>query len=224
MNYLSLDVATLLDIVVEIQPLGSNMWSLVEKTYNQWAVNVGRPERDAESLKLKFDKLANTKKSTGDPSCPADVRRAKRVGRDLLASAQAGVLGGEHSGNDEGVCNDEDGDRRNGGCDRTESRGDENSTEVSNLETPGRLAVSGARKRKRNYGAGGLSVAGNMEDDPLLKCVRTVAQNMCDMTDAFLKQDTEDLLKMVKEEVEKAAKDTKESIQELKSFIQKMLE
>ena len=49
--------------------------------------------RDLDSLKCKFDKLANMKKPTGDPSCPEDVRRAKHIARDIFNRANAGKVG-----------------------------------------------------------------------------------------------------------------------------------
>ena len=43
--------------------------------YNSSATERGKIIRDIDSLKGKFDKLANTEKPTGDPSCPEDVRK-----------------------------------------------------------------------------------------------------------------------------------------------------
>lgn len=40
--------------------------------------------RDIESPRPKFDRLANVKKPTGDPSYFSDVRRAKHIARCIL--------------------------------------------------------------------------------------------------------------------------------------------
>ena len=50
-------------------------------------------ERDQDSLKNKFDKLANIKKKTGDPTCPEPVRRAKRIARAIQNKCAAMTLG-----------------------------------------------------------------------------------------------------------------------------------
>lgn len=57
--------------------------------YNESASMRGRMSRDIDSLKGKFEKLANTKQRTGDPSCPLDVRRAKHIAREMLSRVNA---------------------------------------------------------------------------------------------------------------------------------------
>lgn len=54
-----------------------------------------RPVRDVESVREKFDRLTKTKKSTGDPSCPASVRRAKHISKDILSKVNAVSVGDE---------------------------------------------------------------------------------------------------------------------------------
>lgn len=41
--------------------------------------------RESVSLKAKFDKLANVKKPTENPSCSANVLSAKNIARNILA-------------------------------------------------------------------------------------------------------------------------------------------
>ena len=41
------------------------------------------PDRNADALKSKFKTLKNTRKPTGDLTCPADVRRTKHLQRDI---------------------------------------------------------------------------------------------------------------------------------------------
>lgn len=53
------------------------------------------------TLKGKFEKLANTKKPTGDPSCLNDVRRAKSIARDMLNRANAGTVGSSSEEDDD---------------------------------------------------------------------------------------------------------------------------
>jgi len=187
------------------------------------------------SLKLKFDKLAAKKKSTGDPDCPPDVRRAKNIARDILATAQAAVLGDYDDDDDDaedapeqtseanhagGGAGDEDGGGSDGGTNG--EGGGEASTGLS-------PAVAGGRGRKRAHGAAGITLT--RKEDPLVESVRTVAQKMCDLTDAYVRSDAEDMQKVVKEEVDKVrkevdkvAKETKASIESLKTFIKEILQ
>lgn len=59
----------MLDIVEEQEPI-ENEWSLVVFMYNQYTEAQKRSKRDGDSVKGKFYSLYNTKKPTGNPSCP----------------------------------------------------------------------------------------------------------------------------------------------------------
>ena len=83
----------MLTIVEDIEPLGANNWSEVASQFCAWAQANSRPARDFDSLCNKFDKLANAKKKTGDPSCPPSIRRAKQIARAIQAKCAACTLG-----------------------------------------------------------------------------------------------------------------------------------
>lgn len=83
LNYSKDDITALLDCVTEVEPLGANQWAIVATKFSAWAQANSRPLCDHDSLKNKFDKLANAKKKTGDPSCPSPVRKAKHISRDI---------------------------------------------------------------------------------------------------------------------------------------------
>lgn len=57
---------------------------IYQKKFNIYASENGRSFRVMDYLRTKFDNLAKTKKPTGDPSCPPNVRRAKHIARDIL--------------------------------------------------------------------------------------------------------------------------------------------
>lgn len=92
----------LLETVEDIEPLGANMWAPSYNLYKFWAISTGYPERYIDSIKQKFDRLANTNKSTVDPNCPAMVRRAKAIAKPILCRAQAQILGTNNSDDDSG--------------------------------------------------------------------------------------------------------------------------
>ena len=50
--------------------------------------NKVKTERTTESYKVKFMKLVNDKKPTGDPKCPEYVKRAKRLMAEKHARRQ----------------------------------------------------------------------------------------------------------------------------------------
>lgn len=56
-------------------PLENNQWQMVAAEYNIYASKNGRSQCGADALEIKFDKLADTKKPTGDPLFPPAVRR-----------------------------------------------------------------------------------------------------------------------------------------------------
>lgn len=80
-NYSKEDISVLMDHLDEVEPFGSSQWAIVAYKFREWAATNSRPQRDQESLRNKFDKLANAKKKTGEPSCPCLVRRAKHIDR-----------------------------------------------------------------------------------------------------------------------------------------------
>ncbi|CAK4079120.1 unnamed protein product [Aphanomyces euteiches] len=76
----------MLDQVEVIRPLGRNEWLKVERAFNSSSF----AERDADALKRKFVALKDHSKPTGDPDCPPDVARAKRICHAI--DMQASVL------------------------------------------------------------------------------------------------------------------------------------
>jgi hypothetical protein len=68
------------------------MWERVADRYNQ---KTGRfaPFRDVDSLKNKFRGLKNTKKPTGDPTCPEYVKRAKKLQKEIEESVNVFKMG-----------------------------------------------------------------------------------------------------------------------------------
>ena len=69
----------LLDTVELLVPVGNHHWAGVAELYNEWTDDEGKVNRDQDSLKSKYDKLVHVQKSTGDPTCPPDARRAKLI-------------------------------------------------------------------------------------------------------------------------------------------------
>jgi len=69
--------------------LGRNHWESVTEKYNA----ATKETRDIDSLRAKWNKLVNTPKPTGDPSCPKNVKDAKRIYQMIQATAGTQSLG-----------------------------------------------------------------------------------------------------------------------------------
>jgi hypothetical protein len=68
------------------------MWDRVEHAYNSKEERGKRhmgsmPVRDVDAIRSKWKALKNNKKPTGDPDCPKEVRRAKRIAWEIETGA-----------------------------------------------------------------------------------------------------------------------------------------
>lgn len=74
-------ITGLLDIIERLLPSGSYQWDQVANEYNKGLRN--EDTRDADALKNKFNRLRSARKPTGDPTCPPDIQRAKRIQQSI---------------------------------------------------------------------------------------------------------------------------------------------
>lgn len=78
-NFSSEEIMALLDVIELVKPAGENRWNLVAEEFATISIRSKWPPRDEESIKSKFKNLKNVRKPTGDPNCPVEVKRAKRI-------------------------------------------------------------------------------------------------------------------------------------------------
>ena len=90
-NYRAHGVRFMLDLIEKVLPMGADEWERISVEYNQWAETSNSCERLNDALKKKFDRLNSSKKPTGDPTCPPDVKRAKRIQRRIMEKAEVEV-------------------------------------------------------------------------------------------------------------------------------------
>lgn len=112
----------LLDIALEVLPLGTKECSTVAQQYNKGTEHSGSQPRDVDAVKKKFEKMAAVKKPSGDPICHPHVCQAKQAAGDMLARANAGNMG-----------SDDDSDVHEGGADVIDVLGDNIEEPVSSL-------------------------------------------------------------------------------------------
>lgn len=92
-NWHDFDVGVLLDAVQEVLPLGGNGWEKVQQIFSRnQAITTAR---DADACKRKFIALKNHRKPTGDPDCPPNVVRAKRLQREIDSHASVQKIGSD---------------------------------------------------------------------------------------------------------------------------------
>jgi len=81
-NYSDAEIEKLLDLAEEMLPCGGDEWNQVALEFNRTFKATGS-NREGEDLRLKFKKLKNHKKPTGDPDCPPHVKRSKQIQRQI---------------------------------------------------------------------------------------------------------------------------------------------
>ena len=186
-NYTPAEVEELLNAAAAVEIIGANMWATVGQRYNSWALANELPTRKHESLKMKFDKLLNTNKSTGDPLCPTAVRRSKGIGKDILGKAQAAVLGNSLSDDDDDY------------------------TSIINEQQN----YVGIRQNSRSPGAAGIPrrTTRNTTEEAILDCVLKVADKFSSLSDSIVSElGNTPVLELVRKEVENAIALLTESI------------
>ena len=83
-NFDDEEVLNLLEHVEKVQPLCLTDWTVVAAKH---AERFGACKRDGESLRCKFNLLANKRMPTGDPNIPWDVKEAKRIRWQMAGAA-----------------------------------------------------------------------------------------------------------------------------------------
>ena len=101
------ETETLLDLVEEQLPLSGEDWDVLCNAYNERHPNPGQL---GEGLRKKFATLWKKKVKTGDPSCPEEVRRAKRIKRNLYEQADMSDLEETGAGGGEATIHEEESD------------------------------------------------------------------------------------------------------------------
>lgn len=177
-----------------------------------------------ESLKPKIDRLANTKKPTGDPSCPPLVRRATHIARDILTRVNAVVVGAESESEEadgQEASNGEYSDIAGG----TKRRAKNDAPSL------------GGRANKRAAGAAGIRVKRERDSDDsnLVQYVgdmsKAVTAMVSGMKSETSEKSIEDLESMVRVQIREEIKETNEAVartskcvEDLKDLITRALE
>lgn len=209
-NYSDEDLNKLLDIIEEVEPIGSNHWAEVQERYNDYAVDKFRAIRDQDALRNKYDKMVNVKKPTGSASCPPLVRRSKHIARDIMAKVNAISIG---SG--QGEVNEE------------EISDPENMNTSGNEHGKRRRNTFGARRNKRITGRNGVKC--DEDEAELISHVGEMSTAICSFLNSSSSErngigNVSEIKKIVQEEVRAELESTNQSIKELKEMIKIVIE
>jgi hypothetical protein len=125
------EVESLLDTMQAILPVSGMEWDRVELNHEQLFPD---KKRSKDSLKRKFQKLYRHRLPTGDPNCPPDVRRAKRIHEEIKAKVD--LSDGEDEEGDDVLDIVDDGD------DDESSLGPIEDLSVAHATQPARMVVT----------------------------------------------------------------------------------
>ena len=103
-NYSLEEIDSLLDLIEDELPISATSWENIQKSH---LAHYPDQHRGVESIKRKFKELYSKRVKTGDPNCPQEVRRAKRLRHQIVESMNASdlntvVAGSEEQGSESG--------------------------------------------------------------------------------------------------------------------------
>ena len=75
-GFSQVETGDMLDVIEELLPIGGMEW---DETKIRHANNWPETNRSKDSLKRKFQGMYRKTKPTGNPHCPPDITRAKRI-------------------------------------------------------------------------------------------------------------------------------------------------
>lgn len=117
------EMENLLDSIEQVLPLGPDEWEAVADAH---LMSYPTYQRDAVSLRRKFQSLYNTKIQTGNPECPPHIRKAKRLRYRIEERADTSNM---VDGNDVDIgIADEENEEENGAENGNESAAPESSS------------------------------------------------------------------------------------------------
>ncbi|KAL3827268.1 hypothetical protein ACHAXA_004743 [Cyclostephanos tholiformis] len=103
-NYSLEEIDSLLDLIEDELPISATLWENIQKSHLS---RYPDQRRGVDSIKRKFKELYSKRVKTGDPNCPQEVCRAKRLRHQNVESMNASdlntvVAGSEEQGSESG--------------------------------------------------------------------------------------------------------------------------
>ena len=133
--------------------MGMDEWAAVERRH---LLAYPDHNRTRESLRRKFQTLYLTKKATGDPTCPPEVRRAKQLQQAIREKAEVSSAGSEISGDIDFEVNQVSvsvrSDDQNQNVAKSNSNQDDHNQQAPSVQafTSTSISQPGSKRRKRS--------------------------------------------------------------------------
>ena len=83
------EISSLLDVLEVVLPIGHDEWETVQREH---LLKFPEQDRDTNSLRRKYNQLYRKRVPTGDPNCPPEVRRAKRICHNIKEKADCDLF------------------------------------------------------------------------------------------------------------------------------------
>ena len=174
-NYSLDEIDSLLDLIEDELPISATLWENIQKSHLS---RYPEQRRGVDSIKRKFKELYSKRVKTGDPNCPQEVRRAKRLRHQIVESMNASdlntvVAGSEEQGSESGDDASSLGEHGNVGSDvvvahrprRSSAEVDDEEEEEDDNDLFAEVVDEGAG------GAGDLAPAGGAGEDDAAEAI-----------------------------------------------------
>ena len=174
-NYSLEEIDSLLDLIEDELPISATLWENIQKSHLS---RYPEQRRGVDSIKRKFKELYSKRVKTGDPNCPQEVRRAKRLRHQIIESMNASdlntvVAGSEEQGSESGDDASSLGEHGNVGSDvvvahrprRSSAEVDDEEEEEDDNDLFAEVVDEGAG------GAGDLAPAGGAGEDDAAEAI-----------------------------------------------------
>ena len=174
-NYSLEEIDSLLDLIEDELPISATLWENIQKSHLS---RYPEQRRGVDSIKRKFKELYSKRVKTGDPNCPQEVRRAKRLRHQIVESMNASdlntvVAGSEEQGSESGDDASSLGEHDNVGSDvvvahrprRSSAEVDDEEEEEDDNDLFAEVVDEGAG------GAGDLAPAGGAGEDDAAEAI-----------------------------------------------------
>jgi hypothetical protein len=174
-NYSLDEIDSLLDLIEDELPISATLWENIQKSHLS---RYPDQRRGVDSIKRKFKELYSKRVKTGDPNCPQEVCRAKRLRHQIIESMNASdlntvVAGSEEQGSESGDDASSLGEHDNVGSDvvvahrprRSSAEVDDEEEEEDDNDLFAEVVDEGAG------GAGDLAPAGGAGEDDAAEAI-----------------------------------------------------
>ncbi|KAL1727710.1 hypothetical protein EV714DRAFT_238548 [Schizophyllum commune] len=182
-NYTAVDKVEVSKAALAILPTGGNGWLDVAEYFNERARRDGRPERDAVSLKKKYDAFLRVSKPTGDGECPEEIELAHQAEHEICCKAGSRELGDSDEDEDEAISISSSDETQECAQSSAQARGKENNKAKGSEPKPTAFGMVRRVPNARTPRANNQALLSNLANhlDPATQAAREEARSSTTM-------------------------------------------